>query len=64
MLAAVEEERRLAGGCLVGVVVGELDCWKAFVPIGLPIVDERAEHVFEGTVCSLSLAVSLRMVGS
>ncbi len=63
MLAGGEEEGRVAGGLLGGIVVGELSGVQELVPIVLAVVDEAAQHLLGSAVGALGLALGLGVVG-
>ena len=63
VVAVVEVEGRVAGGGIDGVVVGKLEQGEVFGPVSEVGRDVGAEHLFDGLVGTLGLAVRLRMEG-
>jgi hypothetical protein len=52
------------GGGIGSIVACEFGGRQEGIPVILTIVHKGTEHVFEGTVCSLSLAIGLGVVSS
>ena len=62
-LSSIQEERRLLSGRVYMVIILELCKQKESNPVVLPLVDKKAEILFQLSVDSLCLSVTLGMVG-
>ena len=64
MVAVVQLERRVAGACILGVVISKLSYWQEPCPIILLKIDKDSKISFHCAVLPLRLAVCLRVKGN